>query len=415
MNQSVYTRSDLETPHGVVRLRAGGGFRFSTQSMRTQIFFRGLWNAWGHQFDLEGRSLMTDGAGFNGLAYVFPGATINPTPRARFQLDLISPGRYPKFCSAEIVYGNTFPESWQGSVVTCDFRANRITRFSLDDKDAGLISEQQDDLVRTGQSSFRPIDIKQGPDGALYVADWSNPIINHGEVDFRDPRRDRWHGRIWRISPKANPRVATNLYETPIERLFENLLSDDRYQVDQSRRVLIERPEATRKSLPTWLAAQTDDRARLQGLWLCQAIGSRDLELLNAMLKSDIPAVRAAAVRVLGDWSDPKTDLVQPILDVTSMDWYRELVHDSSPRVRLEAVCALTSQHSTDAIELALQTINHPLDRFIEHALHLAVLQEPAKLITRIGQPKWLTASEHRQAQLEFVLSTVDPKMPESS
>ena len=39
-----------------------------------------------------------------------------------------------------------------------------------------------------------------GPDGALYIADWYNPIIQHGEVDFRDERRDRTHGRIWRVS-----------------------------------------------------------------------------------------------------------------------------------------------------------------------------------------------------------------------
>ncbi|MGB7323633.1 MAG: PVC-type heme-binding CxxCH protein, partial [Rubripirellula sp.] len=47
MNQSVYTRSDVETPHDVVRLKAGGGFRFNPATMRMQVFFRGLWNAWG--------------------------------------------------------------------------------------------------------------------------------------------------------------------------------------------------------------------------------------------------------------------------------------------------------------------------------------------------------------------------------
>ena len=35
----------------------------------------------------------------------------------------------------------------------------------------------------------------------MYVGDWTNPIINHGEVDFRDPRRDKQRGRIWRIAP----------------------------------------------------------------------------------------------------------------------------------------------------------------------------------------------------------------------
>ena len=44
-----------------------------------------------------------------------------------------------------------------------------------------------------------------GPDGAIYVADLYNPIIQHGEVDFRDPA-DHKHGRIWRISFPDNPR-----------------------------------------------------------------------------------------------------------------------------------------------------------------------------------------------------------------
>ena len=46
-----------------------------------------------------------------------------------------------------------------------------------------------------------------GPDGAIYIADWYNPIIQHGEVDFRDPRRDQTHGRIWRVTAKGRPLV----------------------------------------------------------------------------------------------------------------------------------------------------------------------------------------------------------------
>ena len=55
--------------------------------------------------------------------------------------------------------------------------------------------------------AFRPIDIKMGPDGAIYIADWYNPIIQHGEVDFRDPRRDHTRGRIWRVTAKGRPLV----------------------------------------------------------------------------------------------------------------------------------------------------------------------------------------------------------------
>ncbi len=54
---------------------------------------------------------------------------------------------------------------------------------------------------------IRTIDRSSAPDGAMYVADWYNPIIQHGEVDFHDPRRDQQHGRIWRITAKNRPLV----------------------------------------------------------------------------------------------------------------------------------------------------------------------------------------------------------------
>jgi hypothetical protein len=63
------------------------------------------------------------------------------------------------------------------------------------------------EVIKSNHPAFRPIDVKMGPDGALYIADWYNPIIQHGEVDFRDPRRDKTHGRIWRVTAKGRPLV----------------------------------------------------------------------------------------------------------------------------------------------------------------------------------------------------------------
>ena len=63
------------------------------------------------------------------------------------------------------------------------------------------------DSIKTHHVWFRPVDVKMGPDGAIYIADWYNPIIQHGEVDFRDPRRDHEHGRIWRVTAKDRPPV----------------------------------------------------------------------------------------------------------------------------------------------------------------------------------------------------------------
>ena len=37
--------------------------------------------------------------------------------------------------------------------------------------------------LKTNHVAFRPIDVKRGPNGAIDIADWYNPIIQHGEVD----------------------------------------------------------------------------------------------------------------------------------------------------------------------------------------------------------------------------------------
>jgi putative heme-binding domain-containing protein len=222
-DQSVYIHSHLETPWGIVRLNAGGVFAYDPRTERVEVFSKGLWNPWGHAWDLKGENFVTDGAGFNGISWAFQGAVFNPSEGARKTMPSISPGNYPKFAGLEFINSPLFPADWQGTAVTCDFRAHRVVRFAIDDlgvvkttensegtekkavmAKSGYVTREMPDIARTAELAFRPIDVRLGPDGALYIADWTNPVINHGEVDFRDPRRDHVHGRIWRVAPKGS-------------------------------------------------------------------------------------------------------------------------------------------------------------------------------------------------------------------
>ena len=63
MSQSIYTRTETETPHGVLRLRSGGIMALRAGTLEMDTIFRGWVNAWGHQFDAYGQSFVTDGAG----------------------------------------------------------------------------------------------------------------------------------------------------------------------------------------------------------------------------------------------------------------------------------------------------------------------------------------------------------------
>src|SRR6185369_10415600 len=102
--------------------------------------------------------------------------------------------------------------------------------------------------------------VKLGPDGALYIADWSNPIINHGEVDFRDPRRDHVTGRIWRVTAKDRPLVSQpKLLNASNRKLLDQSLSPNSFNENQARRVLIERGDKILPDLKRWTRSQKDE------------------------------------------------------------------------------------------------------------------------------------------------------------
>ena len=373
-NQSIYIHSHVETPRGVRRLNAGGIWRFAPESLTLDVFARGWVNTWGHAFDRWGRSLVTDGAGGEGINYGFPGAaylTAAGTPRI---LHGMNPGS-PKYCGLEFIDGRHLPDDAQGLLITNDFRANRVCRFRLTEQGSGFTSEKLPELIHSQRVTFRPIDVKMGPDGAIYIADWYNPIIQHGEVDFRDERRDRTHGRIWRVTAKGRPtlpRIDFTKLSTP--ELLGQLKSPESYARDMAKRVLFARGSQTVvPELTKWLASLDSldpdfERLRLEALRLRQGLdrGSKediDAGLLKAVLASPDPRARAAAARIVCDWADRLESPVELLAPTTD---------DPSALVRLEGVRALATLGGRRAAELALHAVDHERDDALDYAVWLA-------------------------------------------
>ncbi len=86
------------------------------------------------------------------------------------------------------------------------------------------------------------VGVQTGPDGALYVCDWFNPVIGHYQASYRHPNRDKIHGRIWRVTWKTGTKVKpVNLVKQSAEDLLEHLDSKERWAWYQAKRLLIER------------------------------------------------------------------------------------------------------------------------------------------------------------------------------
>src|SRR5206468_12678003 len=109
-----------------------------------------------------------------------------------------------------------------------------VRQFQIRDDASGFALTEMPFLVKSDTNAFRIVDIKVGPDGAIYLCDWYNPVIGHYQASYRDPNRDKTHGRIWRLTAKG--RAATkppNLAEMSAAQLLEQLRSPDRWTTYQ--------------------------------------------------------------------------------------------------------------------------------------------------------------------------------------
>jgi hypothetical protein len=113
----------------------------------------------------------------------------------------------------------------------------------------------------------------------------------------------------------------------------------------------------------------------LEGLWVHQWHGAIDEALLKQMLRSPDYRARAAATRVLCYWRD---DVKEPL------KLLQEQVNDEHPRVRLEAIRALSffrGSEAAKAIEIVTESLIHPDDDYIKYTFKetMATLEPRAK------------------------------------
>jgi hypothetical protein len=273
---------------------------------------------------------------------------------------------------AEILSSRHFPEAMQGNLVvlnTIGFRG--LLNYRVSEDGAGLKSEEVDPILQSADENFRPVDAEVGPDGALYVLDWHNPIIGHMQHNLRDTSRDRLHGRVYRVTAAGRPLLAPpRIAGEPIPALLELLKSpEDRVRYRARIELGARDTDQVLTALQSWMGRLDPKDAQvehhmMEALWIHQWHNRVNPTLLGRMLRSSEPWARAAATRVLCYWRD-RVPTPLALLNVQ--------VNDAHPAVRLEAVRAASFFQTNEAAEIALASLSHPQDRFLEYTLDQAM------------------------------------------
>ncbi len=363
--QSIYINTFIETAFGPRKLNGSGIWQFRPETERLEVFSRGLVNPWGEALNDWGQIFATDGAGSQQPSYLFPGSAHNTAVGSDRILDGLIFGK-PKNTAAEFITGSHIPYNFRGSLLANDYRANRTVRYKITEKGSGYAAEEMGTLLRSSHRSYRPVDIKQGPDGAIYIVDWYSPIIDHGEVDFYHPSRDKVHGRIWRLTSKGRPlNKISNVKNAKIPELLNMLKSTTMFTRMQANRELVTRDcpsEEIRKwvnNLPS--SDRRVDHHRLEALWLGVALNEPDKALLEQLIQSRDHHALGAAIRMVPRIYPPQEGekIVSPF------------VKAKHPQVRLEAINALRVMGSSNAAHIALSALDLETDPNLDYMLWL--------------------------------------------
>ena len=397
--QGLHAFSRVETPWGIVRLDEHGVFRLRPARLQLHAF-RGCsgQNPWGLSHGHWGEPFAKSNG--NAVSELLP--VMIHTGNRHQPLDI--GGTRIKSMICEIIDSPALPADIQGNMVIAGYFGHLVDRLRVTPDGAGHRGELLPPLWRTDHQSFRPVDVQTGPDGALYIADWYNPIIGHYQASLRHPDRDKLHGRIWRVTARGMKTTPmADLTGMPTKTLLESLpgaplKERERIRIEISNRY--HRPggaSGVTSAMNSWIASLDpntpgQERRLYEALCLLEWFEVTNPDLLEGLLDAREPLARAYATRVVGRWHDRMSN---------ALDYLARSIADPHPRVRLEAVVAAAQFQSAEAMAVAARALALPADRFIR-----AALQQCAHAL----QPQWFAALQEGRLgisdpqQLAFLL-----------
>lgn len=263
-----------------VTMHSGNTFRFKPDGSRIEQFTWGQVNPFGLSFDPLGNLYSAD-CHTKPIMMLLRGGYYQSFGKPHDGL-----GFAPEICqhdhSSTGIAGITFyaadhfPPEYRDTIFIGNVLTNRINHDRLERHGSTFLAKPQADFLVSDDPWFRPVDIKLGPDGALYVADFYNRIIGHYEVPLTHPGRDRERGRIWRIvyrgpDGKGKPPQAPRKDWTKagFEQLYNDLGHPNLVVRTKATNQLVDRGDETiRQAIQNMLRVESNSDRRVHCHWI---------------------------------------------------------------------------------------------------------------------------------------------------
>lgn len=278
--------------------------------------------------------------------------------------------------------GDELGERYRGTLLSCEAGRNVIFAYQPEKNGAGFDLKRQDLISSFPQTSeryewfetdtdtrkwFRPSDIVAGTDGALYIADWYDPIV--GGHAMRDTKG---YGRIFRITPKnkklSNPKLDFKSTAGLIEVLKNPAVNVRAVAFD----LLKKQGDAVVAPVRELLNAQNPYHAA-RAIWLLSQLGPNGKKEVEKLLDDKNPTIRLQAFRSLRAAGDDVTYYVEKLMDDPDPAVQAELANAMRdvPWEHSKHILAHLVRHYDGKDPWLLDAIGHASDERVEKVFTL--------------------------------------------
>lgn len=304
-------------------------WRYHPQRKVVEVLSSGTTNPWGHDWDRHGELFFINTVNAH-LWHSIPGAhyargtSVDPNPHAYELIDQHADhahfdtkqswmksrdgaasdfGGGHAHAGVMIYQGDNWPSVYRNQLFTLNFHGRRANMEILERAGSGYVGHHGADFFLSSDPWFRGIDLSSGPDGGVFVLDWSDMGECHNANGI-----NRTSGRIFKIVHDTPRQAPPDLVAAADASLITHLNHPNAWVARQARLQLAARasdrplPETLTAELRRIIAEKSPDAApRLRALWALNAVGGAGREVLLPLLRDADEHVRVWAIRLLSD------------------------------------------------------------------------------------------------------------------
>ena len=284
--------------------------------------------------------------------------------------------------SGTMIYlGDNWPAKYRGDVFMNNIHGRRINHDRLARKGSGYAASHAPDVMRARDPWFVGVTLAYGPDGGVYVSDFSDT----GECHHT--RNTQKHtGRIHKITFGKPKPWKGDIGKLNILELVKLQSHPNEWFARHARRVLHER-QANTSVLAKTLKSSRSVPLRLRALWALRVTGNLDEKKLEGLLQDSSEHLRAWVIQLLCENRKPS--------EAARAEFARMAHEDKSPLVRLYLASAMQRLLLKQRVPVLAHLLAHTEDKDDQNLpLMYWYATEPVVAADRVAAVKLLTACQ---------------------